>query len=885
MPAKQNWRPFEDVRKDVRLLSLKNLRSWQQHAAANRASMRANGIPSRPNIIYKREWRGWADFLGYRGKRSYNTQPFEEARKSARLQKFAKTEQWWEWTRSADFPKDLPRYPHLTYPEWISWADFLGYGIGEVPRLRYVRTRAAFEEARQKARRLGFKTMQEWQMHARKNRTRDNPISPHFTYKKVGWTGWKDWLGVEEWLPFAALKSDARKLGFTNALQWQEYARGQNDDRIPICPDAVYEKDGWASWGDFLGYEDRAERRNLPEELTEFIKEMLPYREALDESIWYMLLQDNGLADIAQRQLRCTSMHATIQALATDPNILDRVEAARDEATALTPAVVAVSLETIADDELPAIEDRTPDYIPRLTADSVRVIDNLPDSTPPSVIEWATTKLLANLRTDYLQNGEASVRAIIESYPKGKHFAELSQTLTKELEQLHALNVPEWRLEIDGARREPTPMQLYTAVRVRDAKVWGNWSGTGSGKTASAGLAAFAVDSRLTLVIVNNSNVEQWKTELEHCFRDTRVVFDLKDVRKARGSFLILNYDKFSVKGARKLVREIVALRPDFIVLDEVSLVKQRGGVAKSNRRERVVSLRRQLANARVLVMSASPAINDLNEPVSILELALNKPDMQVRTRPTIRNAMNVFYLLCKYGLRYKPDSSHAIARIEVPTSGNDLREKLSECGSDILLIEQTLMPAKLEAVRKYIHPGTVIYTQYIAEIAPMIQAFVEKLGLTVAQFTGNESSAAREEIKNDFMRGTVQVLIGSSAMMLGVDGLQTRSNRIIVVSPPWTSAAMEQVEGRIIRPGSAFHSVEVITPRVILRVGENEWSWDNDRYRRIESKRDLASCATEGRVPSMVHMSENKFARLRMQTLADFEAQAKSEVLQETTA
>ena len=134
-------------------------------------------------------------------------------------------------------------------------------------------------------------------------------------------------------------------------------------------------------------------------------------------------------------------------------------------------------------------------------------------------------------------------------------------------------------------------------------------------------------------------------------------------------------------------------------------------------------------------------------------------------------------------------------------------------------------------------------------------------------------------------MRGTVQVLIGSSAMMLGVDGLQTRSNRIIVVSPPWTSAAMEQVEGRIIRPGSAFHSVEVITPRVILRVGENEWSWDNDRYRRIESKRDLASCATEGRVPSMVHMSENKFARLRMQTLADFEAQAKSEVLQETTA
>ena len=188
--------------------------------------------------------------------------------------------------------------------------------------------------------------------------------------------------------------------------------------------------------------------------------------------------------------------------------------------------------------------------------------------------------------------------------------------------------------------------------------------------------------------------------------------------------------------------------------------------------------------------------------------------------RPTIANALNVFYHLSKPGVRYQPERSHVIDRIPITVPGTDeTRTKLLQVGSDILQIEQILMPAKLEAVKHLIKPGTVIYTQYVQGITPLIQNFLDGMNFTTALFTGEESAHVREEIRKDFMAGVIDVLIGSQALMLGVDGLQTRSNQIIILSPPWTSSAMDQVEGRVVRPGSAFHSIDIITPRVVFQV------------------------------------------------------------------
>ena len=93
-------------------------------------------------------------------------------------------------------------------------------------------------------------------------------------------------------------------------------------------------------------------------------------------------------------------------------------------------------------------------------------------------------------------------------------------------------------------------------------------------------------------------------------------------------------------------------------------------------------------------------------------------------------------------------------------------------------------------------------------------------------------------------------MLIGSSAFGTGVDGLQYVCNRLIVACLPWTSAGYEQLLGRVYRQGSTFHEVEVFIPQVVLKNGNDEWSWDRQRLARIRYKKTLADAAVDGLVP-----------------------------------
>jgi hypothetical protein len=101
-------------------------------------------------------------------------------------------------------------------------------------------------------------------------------------------------------------------------------------------------------------------------------------------------------------------------------------------------------------------------------------------------------------------------------------------------------------------------------------------------------------------------------------------------------------------------------------------------------------------------------------------------------------------------------------------------------------------------------------------------------------------------------------VLIGSSTLGTGVDGLQFVCNRLIVATLPWTSAGYEQLVGRIYRQGSVFEHVDVIIPQVMLRHDDDIWSWDMQRRDRILYKRTLADAAVDGVIPEGVLESES---------------------------
>jgi hypothetical protein len=117
-------------------------------------------------------------------------------------------------------------------------------------------------------------------------------------------------------------------------------------------------------------------------------------------------------------------------------------------------------------------------------------------------------------------------------------------------------------------------------------------------------------------------------------------------------------------------------------------------------------------------------------------------------------------------------------------------------------------------------------------------------------------------------IQGKLDVLIGSRAVGLGVDGLQTRSNRLIVLSLPWTNAAFQQLYGRVYRQGSDFAEVEILIPQLVATLDGERWSWDEARYEVIEHKKTLSDTATDGYVPTSEPVSRAEFAKKAMDAL-----------------
>jgi hypothetical protein len=57
---KKNWLPFEEARRIVVAMGIKSKESWSNKSIHGK---RPPGIPSNPDIVYKKEWKGWAYWL------------------------------------------------------------------------------------------------------------------------------------------------------------------------------------------------------------------------------------------------------------------------------------------------------------------------------------------------------------------------------------------------------------------------------------------------------------------------------------------------------------------------------------------------------------------------------------------------------------------------------------------------------------------------------------------------------------------------------------------------------------------------------------------------------------------------------------------------------
>ncbi|MBD2129458.1 zinc-ribbon domain-containing protein [Microcoleus sp. ZQ-A2] len=516
------------------------------------------------------------------------------------------------------------------------------------------------------------------------------------------------------------------------------------------------------------------------------------------------------------------------------------------------------------------------------------VLASLDHSVVFSADEEAVEFLIASAKAKiwkHVFRDESAAVAQAQSYTGDSYAQKVRAEFLDEYHRAKNLPIPTgYNFRINGKIAEPNLMQRLAAVQVRDKKRVGNWSGTGAGKTLSAVLASRVINAHLTVICCPNSVVEGWEKAILDIFPDSVVAKKTftPDWTKAasnetqisgasfsplnkggRGGlqsgnqpknpqYLILNYEMFQQPNSANWVRRLINNQQiDFIVIDEIHYTKQRQVEDISKRKQLVSALITAAAernpDLHIIGMSATPVINNLQEGKSLVELITGVHHNELDIRPTLPNCMRLHQRLVTLGIRWKPEYNLSYEQLEIPVDCEEFLEDIRALGRNgtPLELEKILTRARLPIIRRHIQPKTLIYTHYIQGIDKLLRDALTEDGWNVGFYTGEDKSGLE-----GFLNGNIDVLIGSSAIGTGVDGLQHVCNQLIINVLPWTHAEFEQLKGRIYRQGQRQDKVTLIIPLTYADVNGQRWSWCDSKMQRLRFKKSIADAAVDGIVP-----------------------------------
>ncbi len=249
--------------------------------------------------------------------------------------------------------------------------------------------------------------------------------------------------------------------------------------------------------------------------------------------------------------------------------------------------------------------------------------------------------------------------------------------------------------------------------------------------------------------------------------------------------------------------------------------------------------------------MSGTPVINTLQEGKSLVEMITGHRHDDLDTRSTVQNCMRLYQRLVTLGTRWKPDYK---TQLEVQKEEIDCAASLDEIRAvgrgTVLDLERILTRLRLPTILKHLSPGekTLIYTHYVDGVAGPIRDAIHSAGYRVGVLTGDTD----DEHLNEFLKpdGKIDVLVASSRIGTGVNGLQYVCNKLVINCLPWTNAEYEQLVGRLYRQGSKFDKVRVIIPVTFADVKGQRWSYCESKLHRLEYKKSIADAAVDGVVP-----------------------------------
>ncbi|MDC1060996.1 helicase-related protein [Flavobacteriaceae bacterium] len=549
-----------------------------------------------------------------------------------------------------------------------------------------------------------------------------------------------------------------------------------------------------------------------------------------------------------------------------------------------TESLIAIDATPIEEPELPKIEEKDSKKLPNISNSDILVLDKeLINTCDDEAVEFFIQYKLKKVWNEVINDKRDANE--IKLLKGGKNSTRLRELFLEEYNKVLNYNPPKgYSFERNDKIAPPNMMQKLTVQRIKNYKRYGNWSGTGAGKTISFIIASREIESKLTIVICLNSTITQLKEDILEVYPDSLIHLGFREGQvfdRSKFNFLLVNYEKFQQGYTEEIFQDLNENNlVDFIVLDEIHNTKQRDK-DESKRRGAVMRLigRSAEMNPRfhLLGMSATPVINNLIEAKSLLQLITGKEYDDLNTRGTITNALKVFNQLLLNGIRYIPKYNIVLKELtgkntnNLNIDGHSLIENLKANDSkDYLGLERTLLGPKLDSIKDYLKPKTILYTYFTdgSKIPQQIAKYVQAQGYSVGFYIGEQTKEDRETSKNSFVKGDTDVLIASRTIGTGVDGLQNVCNRMILLTLPWTDSEYTQLKGRIYRQGSKFGDVEIIIPQVYVDIDDQRWSWDKQRLQLIKDKRTLADAAVDGVIPSKHIPSREKLCSDSLQAL-----------------
>ena len=242
---------YEEARDYARSHKFKKMTDWSKLKKE-----RPSNIPASPQLVYLNNgWKGWEDFLGIKNYRGNNTDwlPFEVARQTIRSLGLKNASEWYEYSRTENLDKRIPRAPEVAYRD-AGWKG-IGDWIGTDRIADQFREYLSFEDARKFMTANGIKNYDQWVEFRNKNNIQNIPFKLERTYSS-DWKGTKHFFSTE--IPtYDEAKEIIQKYKLKSSREYFKFFKDNNESlNLPSVPYRYYKNTGWTDWQDFLGYEE-----------------------------------------------------------------------------------------------------------------------------------------------------------------------------------------------------------------------------------------------------------------------------------------------------------------------------------------------------------------------------------------------------------------------------------------------------------------------------------------------------------------------------------------------------------------------------------------------------------------------------------------------------